>query len=91
METDVIRWAREVDPVTALLLDRKAPQGMDHETFVWFLKRFAALVASAEREKCAKFLELIDLSCMAEHESCQRLMAGLLKNCAESIRTRGQK
>lgn len=55
------------------------------------LERFAALVASAEREKCAKFLELIDLSCIAEHESCQRLMAGLLKNCAESIRTRGQK
>ena len=46
---DIIRMAREVDLVTAILLDRKAPQGMDHETFVWFLERFAALVAAAER------------------------------------------
>ena len=50
---DIIHMARAVDPVTALLLDRKAPQGMDHETFVWFLERFAALVRADEREQCA--------------------------------------
>ena len=57
METDILRIAREVDPVTALLLDRKAPQGMDHDTFVWFLERFAALVRADEREQCARMIE----------------------------------
>ena len=57
---DIIHMARAVDPVTALLLDRKAPQGMDHETFVWFLERFAALVRDDEREQCARSVEVFD-------------------------------
>jgi hypothetical protein len=42
--------AREVDPVTKLLLDKKLPQGMDHDVFMWFLKRFEALVRADERD-----------------------------------------
>jgi len=55
---DTINMARKVDPVTALLLDKKLPQGMNHDVFVWFLERFAVLVEAAaradEREACAK-------------------------------------
>ena len=47
---DTIDMAREVDPVTKLLLDKKLPQGMDHDVFMWFLKRFEALVRADERD-----------------------------------------
>jgi hypothetical protein len=43
--------AREVDPVTKLLLDKKLPQGMDHDVFMWFLERFEALVRADERQQ----------------------------------------
>jgi hypothetical protein len=46
-----IEMAREVDPVTKLLLDKKLPQGMDHAAFMWFLERFAALVRADERAR----------------------------------------
>ena len=46
-----IELAREVDPVTKLLLDKKLPQGMDHDVFMWFLERFEALVRADEREQ----------------------------------------
>jgi hypothetical protein len=52
-----IEMAREVDPVTKLLLDKKLPQGMDHDVFMWFLERFEALVRADEREACAKVCE----------------------------------
>jgi hypothetical protein len=48
---DTIDMAREVDPVTKLLLDKKLPQGMDHDVFMWFLERFEALVRADERER----------------------------------------
>jgi hypothetical protein len=50
---DTIDMAREVDPVTKLLLDKKLPQGMDHDVFMWFLERFEALVRADEREALA--------------------------------------
>jgi hypothetical protein len=54
-----IELAREVDPVTKLLLDKKLPQGMDHDVFMWFLERFATLVRADEREACAKQLNAL--------------------------------
>jgi hypothetical protein len=54
---DTIDMAREVDPVTKLLLDKKLPQGMNHDVFMWFLERFEALVRADEREACAKDFE----------------------------------
>jgi hypothetical protein len=72
---DIIHMARAVDPVTALLLDRKEPQGMDHETFVWFLERFAALVRADEREQCAKV--------------CEYYFSHGARDIADAIRARG--
>ena len=58
---NIIEMAGEVDAVTKVLLDRKEPQGMSHDVFLWFLERFAALVEAAaradEREECAKECE----------------------------------
>ena len=56
---DTIDMAREVDPVTKLLLDKKLPQGMDHDVFMWFLERFADLVRADEREACAKVCDVL--------------------------------
>ena len=52
-----IDMARKVDPVTALLLDKKHPQGMSHDVFVWFIERFEAIVRADEREACARVCE----------------------------------
>ncbi len=45
----IIEMAREADPKANL----SEPYCLDHETRAW-LERFAALVAAAEREACAK-------------------------------------
>jgi hypothetical protein len=55
-----IDMAREVDPVTKLLLDKKLPQGMDHAAFMWFLERFEALVRADEREEIAQMCDEVD-------------------------------
>jgi hypothetical protein len=70
--------AREVDPVTKLLLDKKLPQGMDHDVFMWFLERFEALVRADEREACAKVCEELAEKEWADNE-----------RCAAAIRARG--
>jgi hypothetical protein len=75
---DTIDMAREVDPVTKLLLDKKLPQGMDHDVFMWFLKRFADLVRADEREACAKVCE----ETLPTHPDL-----GVI--CATAIRNRG--
>ena len=49
---EIIKMAGQVDPVTRMLLDKGHAQGMEHETFVWFLERFAALVRAAEQDRC---------------------------------------
>jgi hypothetical protein len=58
--------AREVDPVTKLLLDKKLPQGMDHDVFMWFLERFEALVRADERERICKAIKEEDDYCVTE-------------------------
>jgi len=75
---DTIDMAREVDPVTKLLLDKKLPQGMDHDVFMWFLKRFADLVRADEREACARVCE----ETLPTHPDL-----GVI--CATAIRNRG--
>ena len=76
---NIIEMAGEVDAVTKVLLDRKEPQGMSHDVFLWFLERFAALVEAAaradEREACAKV--------------CDELHRDWKWRAAESIRARG--
>ena len=74
---NIIEMAGEVDAVTKVLLDRKEPQGMSHDVFLWFLERFAELVEAAaradEREECAKVCDELHWKWRA----------------AESIRARG--
>jgi hypothetical protein len=54
------------------------------------LERFAALVAAAEREACAKMLETTDLGGMSADPKLQNWTAALLFNYAAAIRARGQ-
>jgi hypothetical protein len=82
MNEDIIKWAREVDPVTKLLIDKKLPQRMDHDVFMWFLARFAALVRADEREACAK---VCDARCIAD--GWEGFYAD---ECAAAIRERSQ-
>lgn len=53
--------------------------GKDREKFVYYLERFAALVAAAERETCAKVCEKMD------HDGVM-----VAQHCADAIRARGQ-
>jgi hypothetical protein len=83
---DTIDMAREVDPVTKLLLDKKLPQGMDHDVFMWFLERFEALVRADEREETDRLRALCDelLSELYVYRASK-----YLKDTTEAIRARG--
>lgn len=55
------------------------------------IEQLAALVAAAEREACAVYLERgVDLSGLDGHPGWQRYSADLLEGCAAAIRARGQ-
>jgi hypothetical protein len=83
MNEDIIKWAREVDPVTKLLIDKKLPQRMDHDVFMCFLARFAALVRADEREACAKV-------CQARYMGDNNREDMEARRCAAAIRERSQ-
>jgi hypothetical protein len=82
---DIIRMAGEVDPVTKMLLNKGHAQKMNHETFLWFLERFAKLVAAAERESCANLCEDTN----QEYEPFTGQPRNLSYTCADAIRARG--
>ena len=87
---EILSMAGQVDAVTQVLLERKEHQGMNHETFVWFLERFAALVAEKERELCAKVCD--DLPAPDVYSDTDKSMWDVTcVDCAEAIRDRGQK
>ena len=65
---DIIRMAREAGEA----------EGMAEFVFHPVIERFAALVASAEREACAKVCEAI-----GQHN--------IINQCANAIRARGDK
>ena len=76
---DVIRMAREVD------LHERVKDGVGYVVRIpnlEKLERFAALVAAAEREACAKVCDDID----AENDGLDMLATV----CAEAIRARGE-
>jgi len=56
--------------------------GKDREKFIYYLERFAALVAAAEREACAKL-------CDRMAARCNDIRAAALESAAENIRARG--
>ena len=90
---DIIRMAREAGlPIfdTAAVAHDPAEQAMaDIVTKVWHdsAERFAALVAAAEREACARVCDNIAAD-HALHDS--NISAGAAEDCAELIRARGQ-
>jgi len=99
-----IDMAREVDPVTKLLLDKKLPQGMDHAAFMWFLERFEALVRADEREEFQRWFDAVTAQhkqlILAEREACAKVCDARYmgdnnredmeaKRCAAAIRARG--
>ena len=53
--------------------------------------RFAALVASAEREACANLLLNVDLSPMDADHRLQSWTATVLLNFSDAIRARGER
>ena len=82
---DIIRMARDAD----LLVVTPIP---DDSVYVADLARFADLVAAAEREACAAFLERgVDLGGLDGHPGWQKYTADLLTGCAAVIRARGEK
>lgn len=72
---DVIRMAREAEFVNLDLCSSE-------------LERFAALVAAAEREACAKVCMSVDLAGLAGEPVAQVFAAQLLSSCAKVIRAR---
>jgi len=56
--------------------------GKDREKFIYYLEAFAALVAAAEREACAKV-------CDRMAARCNDIRAAALESAAENIRARG--
>lgn len=72
---DIIRMAQEASGVSYPMMDG-VKIGMSHE----HLKRFADLVAAAEREECAKVCDLIAIN------ACDNRA----HDCGVAIRARGQ-
>jgi len=77
---DIIRMAREAGLHYS---GRCTLTGMESH-----IERFAALVASAEREACAKDLD--DASEAAKDVDPQGFVWRAVKDCADAIRARGQ-
>ena len=73
---DIIRMARE------------AGWDAHHAEFDTRIERFAELVASAEREEIAQFIEQTELGSLPDETALQ--YARLLKSYSSSIRARGQ-
>lgn len=74
---EVCDLGRTIGPLSTLL---------DHE---WEdLHRFAALVAAAERDACAKLIEETDLGGMSADPKLQHWTAALLNSYAAAIRAR---
>lgn len=73
---DIIRMARDSGMELYGL-------GKDREKFVYYLQEFAALVAAAEREACAKV-------CQEEIDRVKPIYSVVAENAMKAIRARGQ-
>lgn len=84
---EIIRMAREAGAVTGV----KDHLNVDGDSIVFVpeeLEAFAALVAAAEREACAKALDAIaEVIPTASHET---FVYKTVTECAAAIRARGQ-
>jgi hypothetical protein len=77
---DILRMAREADPGFDV-----APQHAESLVGMEAIKRFAALVADAEREACARLCMASDLIDMPD-----KYERAAINKCAEAIRARGK-
>jgi hypothetical protein len=82
---DIIRMAREAGICMANSILLPAPNGQ-----VEALEHFAALVAEAEREACAKVCEQPSDEIQITDDISQRIYKDAF-DCAEAIRARGSK
>lgn len=91
---DIIRMAREAG--FRIEFD---PEAYGHEP-TWFvlgdrgetLERFAALVAAAEREACARVCERVEVNWRKSwHSGSEKFAADAASYCANAIRARGNK
>ncbi len=83
---DIIRMAREAGLVWKEGLSGSGP----HINHIDDLKRFAALVAAAEREACAKVCESLPLEWEDQPNIAQAELATMM-DCALAIRARKEK
>ena len=79
---DIIRMAREAGIIT------NSPYLMPHDHVLHGIERFAALVAAAEREACAKMCENMTLEWEDQPSIAQAELATMM-DCALAIRSRG--
>ena len=83
-QEDNIRMAREADPKANL----SEPYCLDHETREW-LEAFAALVAAAEREECAKVCDDLYRAWTLEEDEDEIEPPDAI-DCKLAIQARGQ-
>ena len=83
---DIIRMAREAE----LLLDIETTFPYAEGTDIGpMLEKFAALVAAAERKKCANFVEACAQVCFEMAQRHNDIRSAALEMASEYIRTRG--
>jgi hypothetical protein len=79
------------DEILRIAADCGIPEFENNESQADNILRFAALVAAAEREECAQFLEHgVDLAGMSGSPGLQRFCATMLQGCADGLRKAGQ-
>ncbi len=83
---DIVRMAREAGLTRKY---RETDLDVVAHSFTQ-IERFAALVAAAEREECAKMIETTDLGALSADPKFQNWTASLLFSYAAAIRARGQ-
>ena len=82
---DVIRWMHEVGA------KESNPTPQTYDGFVDIFQQFAALVAAAEREACARVCDAEVAQINLTSGSRAALVAGMVAEiCAEAIRARGE-
>lgn len=79
---DVMRMAQEAGLNTWVVVPEDRVKQLEH---------FASLIAAAEREECAKFLERgVDMAGLAGAPEWAAYTTHLLLGCTEAIRARGK-
>jgi hypothetical protein len=76
------------DEIIEMAREAGEAEGMAEFVFHPVIERFATLVASAEREACAK--DLYEASEAAKDVDPQGFVWRAVKECADAIRARGQ-